>query len=151
MSRTKGQITIPWNFSGWFTTWKVPESCTLPSGEGNSCSLLLLPDLQMDQLCRVCCLTGHLNPECYEFTAMQVMETTGIPCQPGQRMWQSNWPALFRCACCADLWLSVWVPVRELPTFAHIYASAAHSDACSGLQHLHSCGRLVLSLQAHLE
>lgn len=70
MSRTKGQITIPWNFSGWFTTWKVPEGCTLPSGEGNSCSFLLLPDLHMDQLCRVCCLTGHLSPESYEFTAV---------------------------------------------------------------------------------
>ena len=40
MSRIKVQTTFPWNFSGWFTTWKVPEGCTLPSGVGNSCYLL---------------------------------------------------------------------------------------------------------------
>ncbi len=46
MTSAKGGIWFPCNFSSWFTTWKVPEGCTLPSGK-HRCPSLLYESLQI--------------------------------------------------------------------------------------------------------
>ena len=93
----------------------------------------LIADLHMYQLYCVCCLTGHHNPECHEFTAIaghgDYRDTLPTRTEDVAEQLASVVQVHMLCGLVAQCVGSV----RGLPAFAHIHAGAAlmHAQACS--------------------